>query len=215
MPLSWITDEALLKAKDRLMDSARKAVEEADTRQVKNIVDPFLTLLKAKTFDISKQNELEKIQCMESGLRGLSNHVGVFHQQILGSVRGWRNHDAGYDLESEEKKIVAEIKNKHNTMNQSNRNQVIADVATAIRQKGRGWCGYIVIVIPKNAERFRREAGKTNVFEIDGASFYHEVTGEPNAIHDLFDYLADEIAPSADIAAYCRSVMESSLPARE
>ena len=42
---------------------------------------------------------------------------------ILGSVDGWDNHDAGYDLECDARIILAEIKNKWNTMNSSNRRQ--------------------------------------------------------------------------------------------
>ncbi len=48
--------------------------------------------------------------------------------------------------------MLAEVKNKHNTMNQSNRNQVIDDISTAVRQKGRGWQGYLVTIIPKTSE---------------------------------------------------------------
>ena len=53
-----------------------------------------------------------------------------------------------------------------------------------------------------------------NEIETDGASFYHIATGEPNAIHDLFEYLRDALKPSSDITAYCREIMEASLPVK-
>ena len=67
----------------------------------------------------------------------MSNAIGTFHQSVLGSVEGWLNHDTGYDLENPSRKLIAEIKNKHNTMNQQNREKVISDLDTALKQKGR------------------------------------------------------------------------------
>ncbi len=43
--------------------------------------------------------------------------IGRFHQGVLGGVHGFKNHDAGYDIENKQRKIIAEIKNKYNTMN--------------------------------------------------------------------------------------------------
>ena len=145
----------------------------------------------------------------------MSNALGFFHQEILAGVQGWANHDAGYDLECPARQILAEVKNKHNTMNASNREKVIGDLDTAVRQKGRGWTGYLVIVVPRVRRRYETPLGTNRpVSEIDGASFYHKVTGDPNALHDLFDVLCDELTESQEIADYCCQVMTDSIPAR-
>ena len=144
----------------------------------------------------------------------MSNAIGRFHQSVLASVDGWENHDAGYDLECVQRKVVAEVKNKWNTMNSTNRQKVEEDLETATRQRGRAWQAYLVLVLPKEPRRYERPL-RPRVFEVDGASFYHKVTGDPNAIHDLFDQLCDAVSPSSAIARHCRRVLAGCLPPRE
>lgn len=110
-------------------------------------------------------------------------------------------------------KLLAEVKNKWNTMNSANRSQIISDLETAARQKKGDWTGYLVHIIPKRPQRYSTEI-KRNVIETDGASFYHIVTGEPNALHDLFEYLCNALNPSSDIASHYREIMGTSLPPR-
>ena len=90
----------------------------------------------------------------------------------MSSVRGWADHDASYDIENERLKILAEVKNKHNTMSSKNRKIVVDDLVTAVEIK-RGWRAYLVIVIPKKPQRYRKPIHISKpVFEIDGSSFY-------------------------------------------
>ncbi|MYB58351.1 MAG: Eco47II family restriction endonuclease [Gemmatimonadetes bacterium] len=213
--LAWISDEKLSEEIVRLQQRTRRAWEYAEERRVRNVIDPFLSLVIASVFGIQDPKELVNIQNAESALRGLSNALGDFHQRILGNVDDWENHDAGYDLECSTRRIVAEVKNKWNTMNAPNRRQVEMDLGTAIRQKLGTWTGYLVFVIPRRPERYTKPIPiERNLFEIDGASFYELVTGDPNAIHDLLDKLCDVIMPSNHIAKYCRQIMMDSLPPR-
>lgn len=213
--LAWISDEKLSEEIGFLQQRTQRAWKDAEERRVRNVIDPFLSLVIASVFGIQDPKELVKIQNAESALRGLSNAIGNFHQQILGSVDSWENHDAGYDLECSTRRIVAEVKNKWNTMNASNRYQVETDLRTAVRQKSGNWTGYLVLVIPRHPQRYQKPLPEgRNLFEIDGASFYHLVTGDPNAIHDLLDKLCDVIMPSNHIADYCRQIMRNSLPPR-
>jgi hypothetical protein len=213
--LAWISDEKLSDEINTLLKRAQNAWEKAEERRIHNVIDPFQSLVIASVFDIRKREELSYTQRVESAIRGLSNAIGNFHQQILGSVDGWENHDAGYDLECSTCRIVAEVKNKWNTMNAPNRRQVEMDLGTAIRQKSGNWTGYLVFVIPRHPQRYQKPLSEgRNLFEIDGASFYELVTGDPNAIHDLLDKLCDAITPSSDIADYCRQIMMDSLPPR-
>ena len=213
--IAWISDEKLSDEIVRLQQRTRSAWEDAEERRTRNVIDPFLSLVIASVFSIQDRKELVNIQNAESALRGLSNALGNFHQQILGSVDGWENHDAGYDLECSDRRIVAEVKNKWNTMNASNRYQVETDLRTAVRQKSGNWTGYLVLMIPRHPKRYQKPLPEgRNLFEIDGASFYELVTGDPNAIHDLLDKLCDAITPSSNIADYCRQIMMDSLPPR-
>lgn len=211
--LSWISDEDLNQALMKFRNAATSALDDAKRRQQKNVIDPFLSLLIAATFGIDSKEDLTRFQESESAVRGMSNALGHFHQDVLSGVEGWVEHDAGYDLECESQRTIAEIKNKHNTMNASNRDKVIADLDTSVRVKGRGWKGYLVIIIPKTSKRYERRLGTQRpVFEIDGTSFYHRVTGVPSALYDLFDVLCDEFAESREIADYCQGLMKAAIP---
>ncbi|MCY4444097.1 MAG: Eco47II family restriction endonuclease [Proteobacteria bacterium] len=216
--IDWIAEESLKEAADQLFLEASNTRKKAEKRRKKNVVDPFSTILIASTFEIQQLDSLMNMQQTESSIRGMSNALGKFHQSILSSVDGWANHDSGYDLTCESLNIIAEIKNKWNTMNNSNREQVKEELRIAIRQKKGRWEAYLVQIIPKKPRRFKNELDK-DFYEVDGASFYHIVTGNPNALHDLFDYLCNDLCkrvdPSEKIVAYCKDIMSSSIPPRK
>lgn len=212
--LSWISDRSLNAAIGKLQTSSASAVTASEERQRRNVVDPFSSLVIASALDVTSEAELLAIQNGNSALRGMSNALGTFHQDVLGSVRNWRNHDAGYDLENSNHRVLAEVKNKHNTMNASTYEKTVADLDTAVRQKGRGWSGYLVMVIPRTPHRYQTQIGNRAVYEIDGASFYHEATGSSNALHDLFDVLSRELGTTDEVVRYCQRTMAASLPPR-
>ena len=214
MTISWIDADELDRHVDTLRGSAQRAIDQAGARRVANVVDPFASVVVASTYDASTPDELARVQNAESGLRGMSNALGKFHQSVLASVAGWTDHDAGYDLECPERRLLAEVKNKWNTMNAANRREVEADLQTAIRQKSGVWEAYLVLIVPKRPDRYTRLLAP-RVSEIDGASFYHLVTGQSDAIHDLFDHLCDALAPATSVAEHCRAVLAQSLPPRQ
>lgn len=206
----WIPDSALDAAVGTLRASSNKAVEESEQRQKRNVIDPFQSLLLASTYKIRELDQFANYQDLNSALRGMSNAIGLFHQQVLSSVEGWINYDAGYDLLCEQRLILAEIKNKHNTMNASNRDKVVQDLQTATRQRRGNWTAYLVIIVPKKPKRYKTHL-RGDVYEIDGASFYELVTGSTNAIHELFDAVCDRIAPSEEVANHCREILRPSV----
>ncbi len=213
--LAWISGEDLDVAISLIYNNAKKTIRESAKRRSKNVVDPFYSVLIASSFDLKTVRELNNFQDAGSALRGISNHLGEFHQTVLGSIDGWRNHDAGYDLECPEKKIIAEVKNKHNTMNSTNRRVVVAELDTAIRQKQGNWEAYLVQIIPQKPKRSKNLILGKSVYEIDGASFYELATGYPNAIHDLFDEFCKKMTLSDEICEYCKYIMTDSLPPRK
>ena len=171
------------------------------------------------TNGLENKIELTNIHRRSSINSGISSAIGNFHQRILSRVDGWKNHDAGYDLENAKKKIIAEVKNKHNTMNASNREKVIEELSTALRQKGLGWRAYLVVVIPKKPERYEKKLQNTarrDIREIDGASFYAMTTGEKTALRDLFDTVicslnsVEEIP--VEVQKHCMEIFNQSIP---
>ena len=214
--LEWISDDDLDAAVRRFRQAASDAVNKAASRRQQNVVDPFLSLLFASTFEVTDRDEMLFIEDANAGFRGITNSLGNFHQDVLGAIDGWTNHDAGYDVENTSERIIAEVKNKHNTMNSTNRQAVIGELDTGVRQKGQGWTGYLVVIVPSRPRRYERRLNTQRpVFEVDGVSFYHKATGDPDALHDLFDVLCNQLTGSSDIQDYCRNIMNESLPPRQ
>ena len=211
--LSWISEQEFNTALQTLAKQLEDARTKANQRRIQNVVDPFWTLFVASTFDVDERTELQGLQQFESAVRGMSNAVGRFHQTVLGSVEQWEDHDTGYDLICTERKIIAEVKNKWNTLNAPSKKQAVNNLSTVIDNMRGPWTAYLVQIVPKTPVRYNKSLDK-NVTETDGASFYHLVTGSPNALHDLFDVLISRLAPSSEIATYCRTILDQSLPPR-
>lgn len=218
--LKWLSDELLDSAVSQLFTRVSIAQERAVENMERNVIDPFASLVTASMSGAETKDELRSLQIQASVAQGVASAVGGFHQQVLGSIDGFHDHDAGYDLESTAMRIVAEVKNKHNTMNSSNREAVIRDLDTAVRQKGNGWTGYLVVIVPSRPTRYKRRVTTASrpVFEIDGASFYTLATGENSAIHDLHAALASALESRFDrtlpigLKNHVNEILASSLP---
>lgn len=197
----WLPDATLEAAISTFATSIAKCREEQEVRSQRNVLDPFSLIAIAHVFEADSADDALAYAGMSAIIGCIGNALGRFHQQVLGGANGWRDHDRGFDLICEERRLLAEVKNKHNTMNAPNRRQVEDDLKGALRQRERGWTAYLAIVIPKKPERYREELAP-NLFEIDGASFYEVVSGRNNALHDVLDHLgatlrvADKVANS-------------------
>jgi hypothetical protein len=138
----------------------------------------------------------------------LQNQIGEFHQILLGGVKGWDDLGRGsiVDLISKKNKIIAEVKNKYNTVKGSDQSGLYTSLKNEVMPKSskfRGYTAYYVMIIPKKPVRFNelftpsdkgtgtRLAENEKIRRIDGASFYHLVTGRQNALHELFQCLPD------------------------
>ena len=217
--LTWISNQELIYAIDELVERASQAHIEAVDRMRANKIDPFASILTAALVNgVTTPKDLVNAQALNSAHQGTTSAIGHFHQYVLSCIDGFENHDAGFDLINHNMKLIAEIKNKHNTMNASNRRQVESELSTAIRQRGRNWEAYLVTIIPRATERFCEESRlKTGVFYIDGASFYEYATGSKTALRDLFgavESIFKERYPNInpDIWEACDEIYDSNIP---
>ncbi|MDE9544542.1 Eco47II family restriction endonuclease [Xenorhabdus bovienii] len=146
--------------------------------------------------DWLRQEKVRQIQ------KTKQNAIGLIHEKIMGSVEGLENLPVGnlIDIVSEKFKIVAEIKNKHNTTKGNHKAQIYRDLAKAIENKP-GYIGYYVEVLPKgrkvynepftpsdNQEKTRLPT-REDIRIIDGKSFYAFITGYDDAIYELYNEL--------------------------
>jgi len=134
----------------------------------------------------------------------MQNAIGDFHQEVLGSVHGWKNLGVGggLDVENEEKNIIAEIKNKFNTTKGNHKVEIYDAIKSKLKMpKYAGYVGYYVEVIPRSKKKYnkpftppdnktkKRRPVKNIIRVIDGVSFYEMATGRKNALQELFEVL--------------------------
>jgi hypothetical protein len=100
----------------------------------RNVIDPFSALFDALRQDISVEQWLTQ-ETMRQSQKTLQNAIGDFHQKILGSVVGWDDLGTGhiFDLKNDSEKIIAEIKNKHNTTKGNHKVAIYDDLKKTIK----------------------------------------------------------------------------------
>jgi len=209
--LSWLSNPDFEYCVNNLIKRIDSAKNEANKRLIKNAPDPFWATCMAHLHKITLPKDLVSAQIGASVSTGISSAIGNFHQEILGKIKGFKNHDAGYDVECDKTKILAEIKNKHNTMNSNNRKAVIHNLQTILSSKP-NYTGYLVIIIPKSPKRYKKDLGQ-RLYEVDGASFYSIATGSETALKDLHETLVWRLCSHSSIMVqYFSKEYSKSLP---
>jgi hypothetical protein len=212
--LGWIGDDVLENIVKTLLEKSSKIKKSGKKNFHKNVIDPFSTVFQMTGFDMSLDSWREA-ELARQTQKSLQNHVGTFHQNILGSVEGWANLKIGkvLDIVNKEKLIIAEIKNKYNTVTGGKLANLYYSLENIVMHKAsiyRDYTAYFVQVVPGRQEKFNRpftpsdkEKGapcplNEKVREVDGATFYALVTGSETALFDLFKVLPDVIEKVAE-----------------
>jgi hypothetical protein len=216
--LAFISDHDLEEAVDKLLDKAHAALSAAEAKFSKNVIDPFAAVFEMAGF---RTNELEwrAREKTRQAQKAFCNHLGTFHQDILGKVSGWQDLKSGkmFDLVSHGHKTIAEIKNKHNTLKGSDQAALYASLESWVMPKispYKDYTAYYVVIVPRAPSRFdkpfvpsdkstgKRKPENALVRTIDGSSFYHKVTGVPDALWQLFQVLPQVIQNSHRASGY-------------
>lgn len=207
--LKWISDKDLKEEVFRLLQKAEEAKRSKEKKFGKNVIDPFSAMFEIAGFDLDYDTWI-KNETNRQAQKALQNHIGDFHQNILGYSKGWDNMKIGnvMDLISLNNNIIAEVKNKHNTVTKGKLADLYQSLHNKVMPKSskyKGCTAYYVVIIPQKPNRYDIEFTPSNkeeghkcpsnpkIREIDGASFYHLVTGHKNALEELFDVLPDVI----------------------
>jgi hypothetical protein len=202
--LKWITDDNLIREVRNLMIKAEQALDIDEKKFHKNVIDPFSALLTMAGFDIDYE-AWEKVEYSRQAQKTLQNHIGEFHQKILGCVPGWTDLGTGnvVDLLNTRRKILAEIKNKHNTVTGGklvDDYKALEDIVMNVSSIHHGYTAYFVTIVPKKKERINSKFTPSDkkIRIIDGASFYALVTGRKNALLELFNVLPKVIEENVE-----------------
>lgn len=202
--LSWISDEKISNCVRNVLSKGFEGIKKSEKSFYRNGIDPFSATFDAACQNISVQ-EWMKLERTRQAQKSLQNALGNFHQQVLANIESWSIPEENFiDLVCEERKLVVEVKNKHNTVKKSDLKNVYDELQEAVMHKTsryRGFTGIYTSIIPNDHQRFNREftppdnATKTQksanalIREIDGYSFYAIATGAEHALAELYQAL--------------------------
>lgn len=212
--LDWISDDALKQETSRILDTATTGLMSANDEFTRNVIDPFAILFEMTGFGIETVEQWETTEKARKAQKTLSNAFGLFHQRVLGHVDSWHDLGTGQsaDLLCSERKILAEVKNKYNTIKGSDKVKLYDDLyhlVMPIASRYHGYTAYYVEIIPQPKRRLPqvynqpftpsgRDTGTARsenplIRRIDGKSFYHLVTGHQSALSELYQVLPQVI----------------------
>lgn len=199
--LPWISDECLVTCVEEVLRKGLEGINKAEKDFSRNGIDPFSALFDASCQQISL-GEWPELERRRQAQKTLQNALGRFHQSLLSKVDGWEIPENNFlDLVSKKKQIVAEIKNKHNTVKKSDLKSVYDELEQAVMHKTstfKGYTAYYVTIIPGKLKRFNnlftpsnnetetKKGGNELIREMDGYSFYALVTGRDDALFELY-----------------------------
>lgn len=221
--LSWVDN-------DELFDVVEKTFSRllGITASVKNDLppDPFLIVAQSLVTDTTFEDGLafEEIRKVN---KSLSNAVGNLHQNILGIAPHWESLGSaggvldvrtkpGYVHPMVGKPIVAEVKNRFNTIKSSDEKETWDKIDQAARLSGAQ--GYLFQIVPREAARYDQEwapsgrSAKSTVRCCDGATAYELVFEYKDALHELYVALPRILA---DVKAKNQLPHRAPLPERE
>ena len=213
--LPYISDTDFIKHLNPIADKGIEAKQNAPKRFYSNVIDPFGPIFEMGILGVNA-GQWEKLEINRQIQKSMQNAVGKFHENILGSVPGWSKVEVGgiIDLVKDDKTIIAEIKNKYNTVSGGKLKDHYQELSDQINKKNMAYFGatsYFVQIIPKNSASFNKcftpsdkSTGKkcpkdNKIREIDGRSFYAMVTGFDNALDMLHDQIPIALAQSGAI----------------
>lgn len=201
---SWISDDDIKTCVREVLIKGFEGIKKADKNVFRNGVDPFSAIFDAACHNISLETWMT-FERRRQSQKTLQNALGNFHQQVLSKVAGWKIPEENFvDLVCESRKIVVEVKNKHNTVKKSDLKGIYDELQEAVMHKTsryRGYTGYYVTVIPDSHARFDRKFTPSDnatitikpnnelIREIDGFSFYSLVTEQESALQALYQML--------------------------
>jgi hypothetical protein len=208
--VSFVTDEHLLNCIGNLHNAYVKAKNNVTKKTFySNKVDTFKLTFDAKFNDID-EGQLIQSEILRQIDKSINNSIGTFHEQILGGIKGFVSGNlSGYDIKAKDDTLFADIKNKHNTMNSSAAEALFQKLARYANDYKQAKCYWVQILAKGsfcelwNGEINGKEYSHSRVYKISGDQFYALLSGQDDAMFQLYKAL-----PYA-IKEYLKSVEKS------
>lgn len=194
--VNFISDEHLLMCIDNLHKSYLKAKNNISKKTFyANKVDTIKLTFDSKFNGISEDN-LIQAEILRQIDKSINNSIGTFHEQILGGIKGYEvGKLSGFDIKATDDTLFADIKNKHNTMNSSSAEALFQKLARYADDYKKANCYWVQILAKGSfSEHWKgdingKEYSHSRVFKISGDRFYALLSGQDDALLQLYKAL--------------------------
>lgn len=200
--LNWIEDSDLINAVEKVYQTLQQALNTTSLKRLQaNVVDPFSLVFETALTGMTMEEWISQ-ETQRQVQKTLSNAVGEFHQEILGACAGWTNlgigHPTKLDLKKSDDSVFAEIKNKHNTMNDASQREAHRRLLDVVHRYPKANV-YLVELIRARKSAYDevwvyKGSSNPSLKKISGELFYAMVTEDEHAIFDLCRIISQVIA---------------------
>lgn len=181
-----------------------------------NKVDTLKLTFDAKFNGISEEDLIQS-EILRQIDKSINNSIGTFHEQILGGIEGYEvGKLSGFDVKATDNTLFADIKNKHNTMNSSSSEALFQKLARYADDYKKAKC-YWVQILAKGSfnelwkgEINGKEYSHSRVYKISGDQFYALLSGQEDALFQLYKALPQAINHYLKSAGKDETVKENS-----
>lgn len=198
--VQYISDDHLMSCVKNLHKSYISAKNNISKKSFySNKVDTIKLTFDSKFNKVSEE-DIIKSEVFRQIDKSTNNAIGTFHEQILGGTIGFEvGNMRGFDIKAIDNTLFADIKNKHNTMNSSSAEALFQKLARYADDYKIAKC-YWVQILAKNSfhELWHgvingKEYSHSRVYKISGDHFYAMVTGQEDALFQLYKILPTAI----------------------
>lgn len=194
--VNFVSDEHLFQCVKNLHNSYIKAKNNVSKQSFyKNKVDSIKLTFDSKFNDISEANLIQS-EILRQIDKSINNSIGTFHEQVLGGVNGYEiGNLSGFDIKATNNTLFADIKNKHNTMNSSSAEALFQKLSRYADDHKKSNCYWVQILAKASFnENWRgdingKEYSHSRVFKISGDQFYSLLSGQEDALLQLYKAL--------------------------
>lgn len=199
--VSFVSDKHFLNCIENLYAAYIKAKNGISKKKFySNKIDTIKLTFDAKINDIDEEIIIEN-EILRQIDKSINNSIGTFHEQILGGISGFEvGNLSGFDIKAVDNTLFADIKNKHNTMNSSAAESLFQKLSRYADTYKKANC-YWVQILAKGSfcEKWAgdingKEYSHSRVFKISGDQFYSLVTGQDDALFELYKALPNAIS---------------------
>ncbi len=215
--VNFISDEHLLYCIGNLHKAYVKAKNNITQKNFySNKVDIIKLTFDAKFNDIDEESLIEA-EILRQIDKSINNSIGTFHEQILGGIEGFEvGIFSGFDIKAQDDSLFADIKNKHNTMNSSSAESLFQKLKNYADNYKKAKCYWVQILAKSSfcelwqGEINGKEYSHSRVYKISGDQFYALLTGQEDALFQVYKALPSAIKDYLNTLEQGETVKENS-----